>query len=157
MHEPVLGHLEEYLKFRKPIVEVESHLRGCAECREELGYMMRQSELFGVLRPPANIEPGVGFYSRVMNLVESQAKPSIWNLFGDSLFGKRLAYASMSLLVLLGTYFVSSQPVDEVVGSGAPEVILAGDEQAGPPIGADPQRDREAVLVNLATYQQDYQ
>jgi len=136
---------------------MENHLRRCAECREELQEIQMQSELFGVLCAPANLEPGVGFYARVMNLVESQVRPSVWNLFGESLFAKRLAYASMSLLILLGTYFVSSQPAQEIVASGTPEVILAGDEQTGPPIGADPQRDREVVLVNLATYQQDYQ
>ncbi len=159
MHEPVLARLEEYLESREPIAEVEAHLRSCAECREELKEMRRlQAGLFEVFRAPGNIEPRAGFYARVMNQIESQTRPSIWNLFGESLFAKRLAYASMSLVVLLGTYFVSSQPAEETVASGAPEAILAGDEQTGPPIGADPQRDRETVLVNLATYQQqDYQ
>lgn len=158
MHEPVLERLEEYLHSRQPIAEVEEHLRICSGCREEVEQMRKQSDLFQVLKAPADIEPIGAFYSRVMNRIETQARPSVWNLFGESLFAKRLAYASMTLLVLFGTFLVSSQPSDEAIASNEPEVILAGNEQAGPPIGSDPQRDREAVLVNLATYsQQDIQ
>lgn len=157
MHEPVLGYLEDYLHFREPIAEVENHLRSCADCRQELEEMRLQAELFETLRASADLDPRPGFYARVMNQIEFQTKPSVWNLFGESLFAKRLAYASVSLLVLLGTYFISSQPAEETVASGAPEVILAGDERGAPPIGTDHERDRGAVLVNLATYQQDYQ
>ena len=55
----------------------------------------------------SEVEPGAGFYARVMNRIETQAKPSVWSLFGESMFAKRLAYASATFLVLVGVVFVS--------------------------------------------------
>jgi hypothetical protein len=89
-----------------------------------------------------------------MSRIETQVKPSIWNLFGESIFAKRLAYASLSLIVLLGTYFVSATSSDQQIVASSPEVIMAGDEQQPKEVGTDPQKDREAILVNLATYQE---
>jgi hypothetical protein len=95
-----------------------------------------------------------------MNHIETQAKPSVWNVFGESLFAKRLVYASATFLFLLGTYFVSSSP-DEEFAPGTPQVILAG-QHLPEPVTMDPQKDRETVLVTLATWgggedSQDYQ
>jgi hypothetical protein len=119
--------------------------------------MRAQSAMFQALRTPGEIEPSVGFYARVMNRVETQARPSVWSLFGESLFAKRLAYASATALVLLGTVFVSSTteaPMNEI----QPEVVLSGLSDPPPVTMDDQQKDREVVLVNLATYeQQDYQ
>lgn len=156
MHEPVKENLEEYLRGRSVPV-VEGHLRQCDGCRKELEAMRAQSAMFQALRTPGEIEPSVGFYARVMNRVETQARPSVWSLFGESLFAKRLAYASATALVLLGTVFVSSTteaPMNEI----QPEVVLSGLSDPPPVTMDDQQKDREVVLVNLATYeQQDYQ
>jgi anti-sigma factor RsiW len=155
MHEPVKEHLEEYLRGRS-VPAVEGHLRQCDGCRKELEVMRAQSALFQALRAPGDVEPGAGFYARVMNRVETEARPSVWSLFGESLFAKRLAYASATALLLLGTVFVSStaQTVDEM----QPEAVLSGMSDPPPVTMDDPQKDREVVLVNLATYeQQDYQ
>ncbi len=153
MHEPVLRHLEDYLESSTPIPELEIHLENCASCRDEVTQMKLQHDLFAAFRVQEQADPSPGFYARVMNKVETQAKPSIWSLFGESLFAKQLAYASMSAIILMGSYFIASQPVEETITASAPEVILA-DQPSAPPMGVDPQRDREAVLVNLATYQQ---
>lgn len=110
-------------------------------------------ELLHSLRPDEGVEPPPGFYARVINRIESQSKISIWNMFGDSLFGRRLSYASLTFLVLLGTYFVSTTERNQPLTSSMPEAILAGDEQPQA-VGSDPQRDRAVVLVNLATYQE---
>jgi len=163
MHEPVKDSLEEYLRGGNQFPDVEAHLKSCAECRTEVSAMQRQAGMLQSLRSPHEVEPNAGFYSRVMNRIESQARPSVWNLFGESLFAKRLVYASTVLVVLLGTFLVSSsttgsEPQQAVLVS-SPEVMLAGDtEQFPPPITMEnPQRDREVVLVNLATYQQNFQ
>jgi len=125
--------------------------------------MRAQAMTLRGLRSPREFEPDAGFYARVMNRIEVQTRPSVWNLFGESLFAKRLVYASTALVVLLGTFLVSSSttgndPQQAIVVSG-PEVMLAGDsEQLPPPVTMEnPQRDREVVLVNLATYQQNFQ
>ena len=155
MHEPVLNRLEDLLDSDAPIPEVEAHLQKCVECREELAEMKQQHELFAAFRAPVQAEPAPGFYARVLNQIETQTKPSIWNLFGESLFAKRLAYASMSAIVLMGSYFIASQPAQETLMSANPEAILADQPAAVASLtGSDTQRDREAVLVNLATYQQ---
>jgi anti-sigma factor RsiW len=159
MHQPVTGHLEEYLHGGGPFPDVEDHLKKCVECREEVEAMRAQSAMIRrVLR--ADAEPRAGFYAKVMNRIESQARPSVWSLFGESMFAKRLAYASATFLVLVGVVFMSSNQPAQPLASSDPEMILAGEERYTPVTMDDGPRDREVVLVNLATYQQtqqDYQ
>jgi predicted anti-sigma-YlaC factor YlaD len=152
MHEPLKEQLEEYLQGRAT-PEVHEHLANCKTCNETVDEMLRQSSLLRSLKNPREVEPPPGFYARVMSRIESQARPSIWNIFGESLFAKRLTYASLTLLVLMGTYIVSDREEQQPLTASAPEMIMAGDERAAA-VGADPQKDREAVLVNLATYQE---
>jgi len=123
--------------------------------------MRAQALLFRSLRPVREAEPDAGFYGRVLNRIDLQTRPSVWSLFGESLFARRLAYASTAFLVLLGTFLVSSTAGMQQTAAltPTPEVILAGDDgQIPPPVTMqNPQHDREVVLVNLATYQQDFQ
>src|SRR5262245_43052975 len=156
MHEPVIGRLEEYLAGGGPFAEVEEHLKHCAHCRTELEAMKIQSSLFRSLRAPQEIDPSAGFYARVMNRIETQARPSPWSLFGESVFAKRLAYASAIFLVLLGSVFVTSSGPDEALASADPERIIAGEAHPVPVTMENPQQDRDVVLVTLATHQ-DYQ
>jgi hypothetical protein len=115
--------------------------------------MRAQTLLFSTLRTPAEVEPAAGFYARVMNRIETQTRPSVWNLFADSLFAKRLLYASAMLLLLFSGFLVSSEQEDTYAIS-RPEAILAGQELPEP-VTMDPGRDRDVVLVNLATYTTD--
>lgn len=152
MHDSVKLRLEEYLERGAPLPEMEEHLRQCDLCRKEVEAMRMQAQLFRGLKAQAEMEPGAGFYARVMNRIESQDRPSVWSLFGDSMFARRLVYASALFLVLLGSYAVSSGPVeDEFAAASAPEVILAGRELPTP-VSMDSPRDREVVLVTLATW-----
>ena len=106
------------------------------------------------MRPEAEVDPRAGFYARVLNRIDSQTKQSVWNIFGESVFAKRLAFASMTFAVLLGTYLVSTTEDQQPYTASAPEVIIANDDHIHPAIGDNQQKDREAVLVNLASYQQ---
>jgi len=158
MHEPVLGRLEEYLDGDGPFPDVEAHLSNCENCRKELDGMLALRRGFKSLRAPRAVEPPGNFYAGVLNRIEAQGRPSAWALFADSLFARRLAYASAVFFVLLGTFLVSSatDPTQSVVAS-APSVILAGGNDDAPPaIEVEPQ-ERGVVLVNLASYQQDFQ
>jgi anti-sigma factor RsiW len=157
MHEPVIQRLEEYLDGAGPFPEVEQHLSQCHDCRKELEAMKAQSALF---RRAFKIEaePNPAFYARVMSRIETQARPSVWSLFGESMFAKRLAYASATFLVLVGVVFMSAEQ-DPAIAFRDPGMMLAGDEYT--PVNMDTEmdteRDRHVVLVNLATYQQqDY-
>jgi len=160
MHEPVRDSLEDYLRGGREFPDVEAHLKSCESCRTEVNAMRAQALLLHSLRPVREVEPDAGFYARVLNRIDRQTKPSVWSLFGDSIFAKRLVYASTAFLVLLGTFLVSSTAdLRKTVLAPSAEVILAGDDgQVPPPVTMDnPQHDREVVLVNLATYQQDFQ
>ena len=135
--------------------EVDKHLQHCEDCRREIAEMKFHSSLLRSLRPAEELETSPGFYARVLSRIDAQTKQSIWNIFGESIFAKRLAYASMTFFVLLGTYLVSTTDTGrQPYTASAPEVIIANDDHMHPAIGDNLQKDREAVLVNLASYQQ---
>jgi anti-sigma factor RsiW len=152
MHEPVIESLEEILRGDTPAPSASAHLSGCDACRRELAAMVAQNDLFRALRLSEPPEPSPGFYARVINRVETQTRPSVWSVFGDSLFARRLTYASMTLLVLLGTVFMSSEMRSPVLVNG-PETIIANDDQYQT-VSNNPERDRSTVLVQLATYEE---
>lgn len=150
MHEPVIDSLEEILGGGTPAPAAETHLKACAECREEVAALASHSRMFQALRAP-ELEPTPGFYARVINRVEREVRPSIWSLFGESVFARRLAFASMSLTILLGTYMLSS--ADRATIVNAPESIMADGGQYETVSNGDSDQDRETVLVHLATYE----
>jgi hypothetical protein len=155
MHEPLTGRVEEYLQGSVSMPDVDNHLNHCESCRKEIAEMKEQSALLRSLRPGAEVDPMAGFYARVLNRVELQSKQSVWSIFSDSLFAKRLAYASMSFFVLFGTYLISSaQEEQQAYAPSAPEVIIANDDHIHPTVGDNPQSARDVVFVNLASYQQ---
>ena len=125
MHEPVVQRLEEVLRDEPIGAIADAHLQSCATCRAEVSAIKMQNKLFQVLKCPKEVEPLAGFYGRVMSRIESQNAPSIWSLFSESLFAKRLAYASMTFVVLLGTYFISSVGREQTVVLNSPEATLA--------------------------------
>lgn len=134
-------------------------MNACAECLEIVSAMREQSELLCALRSPQDIEPPPGFYARVMARIEEQAdaSQSLWALFLDARFGRRLMYAAATLVVLMATYLVSTEPGrDEAwAAKQQPEAILApASGQQPPALSDDQQRDRDAILVTLATYQE---
>ena len=156
MHEPVVSRLEDILNGGGPYADVETHLKDCADCRKQVDAMRMQSALMRSLRAPREVEPDGAFYARVMNRIDTQQKPSPWSLFGESLFAKRLAYASAMFLVAVGTVLVTGAEREEPLAVAAPEYIFAGEAHPAPVSMEDPQRNRDAILVKLATYQ-DYQ
>ncbi len=118
MHRVIRDHLEEVLAGsgsgavrREPSEpagqDFQLHLQQCGECREEIEHMRETASALHQLR--ADVEPRAGFYARVMDRIEAQGPGSIWNVFSESAFGKRLAIASMALAVLFGAYLVTSE------------------------------------------------
>src|SRR5579875_3227337 len=115
MHGSVRDRLENLLSAGLSESErrkVEEHLSSCAECSSEFKAMKAQSEMFRSLRAPEEVEPTAGFYARVMQRIEERTSASIWSVFIDSPFGKRLAYASLAIALLLGTYLVTAESED---------------------------------------------
>ncbi len=119
--------------------------------------MLAQAALLRELRTPAAVEaePRSGFYARVMERIEAQGAVSIWNVFFESPFGRRIAAASIALALLLGTYLVTSERFPEAARDNGQAVqMVAGEDQPGMVLTPEGAPDRDSVLVNLVTYQE---
>jgi hypothetical protein len=149
MHRLIRDHLEVVLVGRADEPEA-AHLNQCEECRSEIEAMREQAAALRELRP--GFEPQAGFYARVMERIESQGAVSIWSVFFDSPFGRRIAVASMALALILGLYLVTSEEMGDhtIAVSGA----VAGEDQPGMVLTASGMPDRDSVLVNLVTYRE---
>src|ERR1700676_2111099 len=110
MHREIRNHIEDVLASSKPVPGSE-HLAQCEECRIEIQSMREQTALLRELRAPEGFtsEPRPGFYARVMERIEAEGPISIWNLFIESAFGRRIAVASLALALLVGVYLVTSE------------------------------------------------
>ena len=153
MHRLVRDRLEEVLAESSPD-STASHLRECEECRAELAAMRAQAVALRKLRTP-EVEPRAGFYARVLERIESQGPRSIWTLFFESPFGRRIAFASMALALLLGIYLVTSeQGMEPFSAASEPVQMIIGEDQPGLVLTNQGTPDRDSVLMNLATYQE---
>jgi predicted anti-sigma-YlaC factor YlaD len=153
MHRSIRDHLEEVLAGSRDDgsrglargSEVAEHLKNCEECGGQVEAMREQALLLRHLRSEA--EPRPGFYARVMERIEAEGPASIWNVFIESTFSRRVAMASMALALLFGVYVVTAEQNEHatitVDGNASNQVW----NQPGTP-------DRDAILVNLVTYQE---
>jgi len=152
MHAAVMESLEDYLSGSLAPVErqrIEAHLNECEMCREEIAVMQEVSLLFDGLQIEKAVDPAPGFYARVMDRVERQKPaPSLADLFALNLvFGRRLAFACLLTLAVLGSYLVTRETRYE--GSPSPEAIMA--QQDAPDFGSAPGHD--AMLLRLTGYE----
>ncbi|HEY2843539.1 MAG TPA: hypothetical protein VGJ09_07820 [Bryobacteraceae bacterium] len=168
MHRIIRDHLEEVLAGAGSAPEhaAGKHLAECDQCRDEVAAMQEHAAFLRQCRATAEVEPRAGFYARVMDRIEAQTPLSVWSLFFDSMFGRRIAMASLGLALLIGVYVVSSEQMSEpqiatiedsspaaLASSGLselpPDLTLSGQPHlvAGAP-------DQDAVLVNLVTYRE---
>ena len=161
MHRVIQDRLEEVLdsvRAGKLSGELTVHLDQCAECRREIESMDQQARLLRRLRPQAEAEPRAGFYARVLERIELQGPVSVWNLFFDSMFGRRIAFASLALMLLLGVYLVSTEQSSDLAPIVAQDTM---DLFPGPvmPVMADEDQPsvmltgaQDSMLVNLVTF-----
>jgi predicted anti-sigma-YlaC factor YlaD len=158
MHQPIRDNLEEYLKgsARQVPQAFHAHLVACEECASELRLLETQANMLRSLRSDADVGSNAGFYARVMERVEEQGRGSIWSVFLQPSFGRRLAIASATLVVLLGTYLVTSEVGDQSIAALPPAVITDSVKVDAADAGAiqdsQQQRRRDAVLVDLASF-----
>ena len=153
MHAVVMNSLEEYLSGAvSPVVErqIEAHLHACDSCREEVHGMRDMAQLFGSLRTEQVLDPAPGFYAGVMRQVEERKPaPSFAGMFAlDFVFGRRLVFASLMTLAVLGT-FLATHEAQSPVGP-SPEAIMA--QQESPAFDSAPAQD--GMLVTLTAYEQ---
>jgi len=139
MHREIQGRIEQILAGKystgahspeEASRSISEHLAQCAECREEVAAMQRHANWMHELRTPPGqtAEPRPGFYARVRERIEAEGPISIWNLFIESAFGRRIAYASVALALVLGAYLVTSERGEEpiVAGQGVSQTYDGG-------------------------------
>jgi anti-sigma factor RsiW len=153
MHAVVMDSLEEYLSGElAPTVQraVEGHLAECAACREEVKSMQDVSLLFGSLRTGEVFEPSPIFTANVMQHVgELKPAPSFASLFAlDLAFGRRLVFASLVMLAVLGSFLATREA--QYSAGPSPDAILA--QQDLPAFDSAPSQDN--MLVTLTAYEQ---
>jgi len=154
MHAVMLENLEEYLagtlepvQFR----EIEAHLSTCGTCREEIRGIQDVSQLLGALRPDEaetwDIAPG--FSAKVLEQVgRRQPVPAFASFFALNLeFGRRLVFASLLMLAVVGGYLVSHE--SHYSAGPSPEAILA--QQNAP--GFETASAENNMLVTLTAYE----
>lgn len=157
MHQPIKENLEEYLRgsARQVPQTFHAHLQACEDCANELRLLQTQANMLRSLRSEENIEPHPGFYARVMDRIEERGRSSVWAVFLQPRFARRLAIASAALAILMGTYLVTTEPGNDL--AIAPSVASTGivsepAAQAPAEDSLQQQRNRDAVLVDLASY-----
>jgi anti-sigma factor RsiW len=155
MHRPIQDHLEEFLSDpydSKIPPDFHEHLAACTECAREMETLQSQTSWLRLLRKDPPIEMNPGFFARVMNRVEEQSSSPVWSALLDPVFGRRLAYACLALVVVLGGYLLHSEPgrtLNPVSGivSSMPATNATLDDGVQP-------AQRDAVLVNLASFRE---
>ncbi len=153
MHAVVIDNLEEYLTGTlEPAThrEIEAHLGICTTCREEVHSMRDVSQLFASMRSEEVVEPSGSFFAGIMQKAgERRAAPSFASLFGfDFAFGRRLAFASLLTLAIVGTCLVSRE-IEYSTGPSA-EAVMA--QQESPSFDSAPAQDN--MLMTLTAYEQ---
>ncbi len=150
MHGVIRDRLEDVLRSQDVLTgpkEVRDHLADCEECTREVSMLREQSRMVQSLRVEA--EPSAGFYARVLQRIEERAQNTVWAVFLYSPFGKRVAFASLALALLLGTYVVGMESQDGHIHPGG-TAITQNDSDT--PVQGDPADKRDAVLVNFVSY-----
>lgn len=156
MHREIYERLEEVLSGIPPDLAAK-HLTQCQECRDEVISMRAQAALVRELKPAAEVEPRAGFYARVLERIEAEGPVSIWNLFVESAFGKRIGVASLALALLLGVYLVSIERSAEPMIAGEPSAQTCSAPACGaakaasaaaPAISAIPGEDAPGVVLS---------
>jgi anti-sigma factor RsiW len=154
MHAVLMDNLEEYLGGSlEPagLREIEAHLSSCKMCQEELQGMQEMSTLFSFLRSEEaeSFDVVPGFYAKVMAQVgQCKAAPAFANLFAlDLAFGRRLVFASLMTLAVLGGYLVRHESL--YPNGPSPEAILA--QQNSPAFETASAADN--MLVTLTAYE----
>ncbi len=143
--------------------EVEAHLAECESCRQEWESLRLSSVWMRSLRPPEDLAPGpaASFYARVLGRIEQERRVPFWTLLLEpAAFGRRMVFACLMLLALLGAYVAASDRPD-YPSRHRPEAVLAGRPAAGTPVPAAPrlgpnlQRNRSVALATLAAVDGD--
>jgi len=146
MHAVIINDLEQYLSGHLPpwaLARFEAHLATCGECRREVHEIQESNSLLASLKPAEAVDPPPSFVAQVMQTVAARPVPSYWSVFGDFAFGRRVVFASLLTLAVLGAVLVSREEA-YAPNPTTPEAVMA--DTAGSP-------NADQMLVTLASYE----
>jgi anti-sigma factor RsiW len=154
MHDVIRNGLEGYLSRHlapEHLAAFRAHLAECAGCRERVAAFEQQSALIQTLRvSEEDVAPAPGFYARVMERIDSQRPISLWSVFLQPLFARRVLYASLALFLFLGSSILWTGENHDVLANDSNMVgVLAGfGPQAQPVAGVvtDPDQAKDVVM-----------
>ena len=145
--------LEDYLRQspgKKLPLQFEEHLRSCEACREELSWMQEQSQMLHVLAPARRWSRRPASMRACSERIETAADPVDVGLAAGTRF--RAPYRS-DFARRWPAFWAGIWPSRSRVSPPRPdaEAIIAVEDHP-PNLGVDRQRDRDTMLVTLATY-----
>jgi len=146
MHAVIINDLEEYLSGHLPPSardRFQAHVEKCGECRREVDEIQESTRLLRSLKPAGAVDPPPSFVAQVMQTVAERPVASFWRVFGDFTFGRRVVFASLLTLAVLGTVLVSREQA-YAPNPTTPEAVMA--DAAGSP-------NADQMLVTLASYE----
>jgi anti-sigma factor RsiW len=146
MHAVIINDLEQYLSGHLPpsaLDRFQAHLATCGECRREVDEFQESTRLLASLKPAEAVDPPPSFVPQVMRTVAERLAPSFWSAFGDFAFGRRVVFASLLTLAVLGTVLVSREEA-YAPNPTTPEAVMA--DAAGSP-------NADQMLATLASYE----
>ena len=155
MHSVIKDGLEDYLRgalMGSALAEFQAHLRECAGCRGEVAAMTAHRELLRLLHA-TDAGPDASFCARVMQRIDAQRQASLPYALSQPALGWRLIFAASAAVLLLGSFLAYTERAPAFADSSVVTIMAVGPEVYGA-VGSDPQRDRETVLVSLASYQE---
>ena len=146
MHAVIIDDLEEYLSGHLPPLALDrfkAHLGACGPCRSEVEEIQESAGLLASLKPAGAPTPAPGFVAQVMLSVAEWPAQSFWAAFGDFAFGRRVVFAALLMLAVLGTVLVSREQA-YAPNPTTPEAVMAN--AAGSP-------NADQMLATLANYE----
>jgi len=156
MHALIKERLEEYLRGsggQADLAAFRAHLASCGACSAEIEGMQSQVRLLQLLRLPDEVEPQAGFYARVIERIDAQQSASPLYAFLDLRLAHRLMFASLTAVIVFGSYLAYTERAP-LLGESGPVAVLASQPAERDLVGAHQAQDRETVLVALASYEE---
>jgi hypothetical protein len=152
MHDEILNELEGYLSGDPVSGSFTRHLANCPPCARDLEEMKQVSVDLQFFRIDAAeaVHPPLRFYAKVARTIEAEEKSPLWGLFAPDLqFFRKVAFASLMLLAILGSYLVSRE--SDFSASLDSEQAILTEHKAIP---HDNLVERDHMLIKLASYEQ---
>ena len=136
MHEQIRNDLEDYLSGRLTpgrLAEFRKHTAACRGCRA-----LRSGQ--------EEVAPEPGFYARVLDRIEAQRADSLWSVFLQPIFARRVLYATLALFLVVGSSILWTSESHEALSNAAnPVGLIAGFGPHAQP-GMDPDAAKDAVM-----------